>query len=394
MKKNIAILIPKLAGGGAERAASNLSLHLDNEKYNKYVIVYNSNDKDYSYEGQMIDLDAVAISNPFGKIYNFFKRIYKLKKVKKKYDIDATISFLSGPNLVNILSKENDKVIVSVRSFISKNLNGFYGNLHKFLIKKFYNKADKIISVSDVLKKDLKNEYGISEEKIKVIYNNYDIDSINKMSNETIETKYKDIFNKPTIINMGRLTEAKGQWHLIRAFSKVKEEVKDAQLVILGKGELENYLKKLTLDYGLEKDIHFLGFKNNPFKYIANSTLFVFPSLYEGFPNALAEAMVCKIPVVSSDCKSGPREILAPDIDCNKEIENIKYAKYGILTPIFDGFHYDGKDELSEKERQLANIIVRVIENKKFLKKYSKLSYERVNDFSTTNIIKEWENVL
>jgi len=394
MKKNIAILIPKLAGGGAERAASNLSLHLDNEKYNKYVIVYNSNDKDYSYEGQMIDLDAVAISNPFGKIYNFFKRIYKLKKVKKKYDIEATISFLSGPNLVNILSKENDKVIVSVRSFISKNLNGFYGNLHKFLIKKFYNKADKIISVSDVLKKDLKNEYGISEEKIKVIYNNYDIDSINKMSNETIETKYKDIFNKPTIINMGRLTEAKGQWHLIRAFSKVKEEVKDAQLVILGKGELENYLKKLTLDYGLEKDIHFLGFKNNPFKYIANSTLFVFPSLYEGFPNALAEAMVCKIPVVSSDCKSGPREILAPDIDCNKEIENIKYAKYGILTPIFDGFHYDGKDELSEKERQLANIIVRVIENKKFLKKYSKLSYERVNDFSTTNIIKEWENVL
>lgn len=390
-KKNVAILIPKLVGGGAERVASNLSIHLDEEKYNKYVVVYDSSEMDYPYGGKLINLNSKAMPNFFGKIYNLFKRIYKLKKFKKKYDIDVTISLLSGPNLVNILSRENDKIIVSVRNFISKSSTGFYGNIYKRLIKLFYNKADKVIPVSKAIAEDLVDNYKIHKEKISVIYNSYDIEKITKMSKVKIEKKYKYIFNRPTMVNMGRLSNQKGQWHLIRAFKKVKKKIKKAQLVILGKGGLEEYLRELVNDCNLNDSVHFLGFQNNPFKYIKSSQIFIFPSLFEGFPNALSEAMACGVPVISSDCKSGPREILAPNTDFEIQCKDIEYANYGILIPVLDGNFYEAKDPLTYEEKKLAQVVIEILNNVNLSQKYSKLSFERINNFKIDRIIKDWE---
>lgn len=391
-KKNIAILIPKLADGGAERVASNLSIHLNENKFNKYIFVYDANEQTYEYGGKLINLKAKAINNPLGKIYNLFKRVIKMRKLKKTYNIDITVSLLSGPNLVNILSKRDDKVFLSVRNFISKSSKGFYGNIFKFLIKKLYNKSDKIIPVSKSIADDLIKNYNIEADKIKVIYNPYDINKIEKLSQEEIDDEYKEIFKKPTIINMGSLSEQKGQWHLIRAFKKVKEEIKDAQLVILGKGELEEFLKKLANDLGLRNSVHFLGFQDNPFKYITSSDLYVFPSLFEGFPNALCEAMVCKIPVISSDCKSGPREILAPDKDKLKEnqINEIEYVKYGILVPVLSDNIYSYRVELTQKEKMLGKTIVNTLDNRGLRNQYSRLGYNRVKDFSIRSIMNLW----
>src|SRR5690606_13802433 len=125
MKKNIVILVPQLAGGGAERVASNLLLYLPDERYNKFLVVFDDKKIDYPYKGRLINLDTAATTNPLGKIKNFIKRIYRLRKVKKIYNIDTTISLLSSSNIVNILSRQNDKVIVSVRNYISKSSEGF-----------------------------------------------------------------------------------------------------------------------------------------------------------------------------------------------------------------------------------------------------------------------------
>src|SRR5699024_11269619 len=137
--------------------------------------------------------------------------------------------------------------------------------------------------------------------KIIVIHNFYDIKNIREDSIKKLSLKKQNIFKQPTIITSGRLSNQKGQWHLIRAFSKVKEKIPNAQLVILGKGDLKSKLIDITYKLKLENSIHFLGFQSNPFKYIAEADIFVLPSLYEGFPNALCEAMACGLPVIRSE---------------------------------------------------------------------------------------------
>ncbi|MYL36418.1 glycosyltransferase [Halobacillus litoralis] len=394
MKKNVAIIIPQLAGGGAERVASNLSLYLPEEKYNKFVIVYNKGEEDYPYKGKMVNINTKISSNPLTKMKNFFTRIHRLKKIKKEYGIEVSISLLTRTNITNILSRNNDKIIVSVRNYLSKSSKGFYGKVNNFLIKLLYNKADSIVAVSRVIKNDLIENFGIKEQKIDVINNPYDLDKIHTLSLEPIDEVWRDIFKNPTVITVGRLAEQKGQWHLIRVFNEVKRYVPGAKLVIIGQGELETYLKSLVSKLKLERDVFFLGYQTNPFKFVANSTLFAFPSLYEGFPNTLCEAMGSGVPVLASDCKSGPKEILSPSSDLDEEIHNTYYSTYGTLTPVCEGEFLGANASLTPSEITLASGIISILNDDSIQEYYANKSLIRSRDFSYEKIMKKWDEIL
>lgn len=385
--KNIALIIYSLKGGGAERVASLLSKKLS-EKYNIYLIVFNSDDIAYEYNGKLIDLDIKSSNNIITKIKNIFLRVNAVKNIKKKYNIDTSISFLGSSNLINILSKINDKIIISIHSYKSKRRNNFYERLFN-LTSKLYNKSDEIITVSEGIKEDLISNFNIKKEKIKVIYNPIDLDII---QNQRFEDK--DInMSYPSIINMGRLNDAKGQWHLIRAFTKVLKDIPNAELYILGEGKLRPYLEKLIHDYNLKENVFLLGFKKEPFKYIKKSDLFVLTSLYEGFGNVLVEARASNIPIISTDCKSGPREILAPNTK-SEEIKSARFEEYGILVPVCDGEKYNSTDNLTKEELILADTIIKTLKDKDLLYKYKEISDKNIEKYTLPVIIKEWEEVI
>ena len=392
MNKNIAFLIPSLRNGGAERVLSNMSINLD-EKFDQTIIVWDSNNIDYPYKGEIVDIQVCNKDSILENIFVLLKRIKEVKKCKKEKSIDTTISLLEGPNIVNIFSRKKDKVIISVHNFQSKERKGMYGKIFKFLIKHFYNKADYVVAVSSHIKKDLVENFNISEEKVKVIYNPFDIKAIESLMKEEIEDEYKFIFEKPVIINAGRLTEQKGQWHLIKSFYEVKKTNPDCNLVILGQGELEEDLKRLTKELGIEDSVFFLGFQKNPFKFIHNADIFALTSLFEGFPMCLAESMVCKTPIISVDCKSGPREMLYNDADISKCANKVEHATFGVLSSPFDDTT-DFSTNINNEEKEFAKGLVELLNDRGLREEYRSKASKRVKDFDVANILKQWESII
>ena len=389
--KNIGIIIQKLKNGGAERAAANLSIDLS-EKYNVYLIVFDSTDITYKYAGNLIDLKLPPQKSIFGKLRYMIKRISKVKKIKKQYNLDYCISFLTGANIVNVLSKQKEKAITSERNYMS-----FFskGKLDDFIIKYVCKKADKIVSLSKLVKEDLVNYYKVDSKKVIPIYNSCDRERLYLTSDETEKVKASLENNNRYIITMGRLSYQKGQWHLIKAMRLVKEQFPNAKLLILGKGELEDDLKKLTKNMNMENDVQFLGYLKNPHTILEKCEIFVFSSIVEGLGNVLLEALAFNKVIVSTDCLAGPREIVAPDSNINARTNKIEYAKYGVLVPAFSKEKLDSNDVyINEEERIMAEAIIKLMQNRQLEEKYERSSEERIKDFSPEVIKKQWFELL
>ncbi len=362
--KKIIFLVHTLEGGGGEKVVSELSLNLPDNI--KRTIVLFKNKVSYPYKGKLVSLDVSLSQKFFPKTYNLLKGLLRFRKIVKQEKPDYLISVANAPNVFNILTKANS--IIRIDNCLTECEKGFWTRIYNFLVKNLFNKATKIIVVSKGLSDDLIKNFGIKEEKIKVIYNPINIKRIQELSKEPLELEYQEIFKHPIIINIGRLTEQKGQKHLIRAFKEVKKRKHDLKLVILGKGKLKPDLKLLIQQLGLENDVHLLGWQKNPYKFLSKSKLFVFPSLWEGLGIAILEAMACGLPIISSDCKFGPREILASDKGL---VEN------GILVP-------------PGNEKLLAEAMIKLLNDKKLLNNLKLKGGQRAEDFNIKKIIKQW----
>lgn len=390
MKVNI--LCNSLRKGGAEKQA-----FLLNERLSAEYLFLIENDK-----GGKADLKNVRILSKFGlenssiiKLLCLPYLVFRLGKWHKKIEGSITVSFNTRPNLLNVFSKFiwGNKAIISERMNPAQSWKSGLKIFQRLLSMLVYRFADNIVVNSLGIRSELSKSLKINEDKIKVIYNAVDIFAVGQKAKIPVPS---ELFLGKTIVTVGRQRLAKGQWHLIRSLRTVKREFPDVRLLIIGgSGEVEEFQRKLVYESGLRKNVHFLGEKDNPYNYISNADLFAFPSLHEGLPNVLIEALACGTQIISSDCRFGPREILSPTEDFSRQCESPEPLDYGYIMPVFDGRLLNSGEPNTLEEIEWAETIIQLLKNSEKDRKRARFfAQKRAEDFGVEKITSEWTRLI
>lgn len=369
MSKKMAFMINSMAGGGAEKLVKTLLEQLQNDGWS-VELIYLEKDDVYSVDKNI----KVTYLTDWDKSVSGIKKLlflpilaFRLFNYIKKHQIKTVQSHLFRANYVNLLAKSffrstHDVQIVN-HSVISRYKNeGLSGKINLFLIKKLYPFADKIISVSNVVQKDMQNLFSFENEK-KVIYNMFDINEIRQIANEEIDN-FKFDKAKKYIVSVGRLISLKRNQDLIYVLSHLDSNV---ELIFIGEGKEKENLVNLAKKLDISKRVHFLGWVENPYKYIYHSNILACTSQTESFGNVLVEAMTCGVPVVSTKC-GGPEEIIDDEVD-------------GYLVDIGDVDRMVEKINLILNDDELSN---KLILN----------ATEKIKLFDSASIMKEYKKVL
>ena len=356
-------IIPSLEGGGAEKVLIEIIGHLDAEKYAISLVLFEKKGVHLLAIPDYVEIYALKKKNR----YSFFKIILLLASLFREIEPDTTLSFMSYTNIIAILSKllsgRKFKLVISIH--INLALHLLYARSRKikeFFYRRLFNYANFIIVPSAGIKSHLVKAFNLKQERIKVIYNPIDLFKIDKLEKESLDN---DALGK-YILAVGRLIKQKGYPYLLRAYSLIYKGIKE-KLVILGKGEDEKKLRQLAKDLGIQERVLFLGFKNNPYKFMNNASLFVLSSLWEAFAIVIIEAMVCGVPVISTDCPYGPSEIIIN-------------GKNGILVPPAD-------------EKAVAEAMLNLLKNKNLRKQLSEEGRKRAKDFRIEKILRKYEEL-
>lgn len=328
----IAVIINSLSGGGAERFVAYLVPYLEKIDVDVQLILLNDNRR---YKLDTRD-DVIILDNCNENQSEFLKLIklpilaFRLNKIIKEKKIDFCVSFLTRSSfllaLTKIISVQN-RIIISERSYSSEqygyfNLKSF---INKILIRVLYPKANKIITNSIGNANDLIKNFNIKYTKIATVYNPLCIEKVD--SYQGIDGFFdKRFFN---IISVGRIDEGKNHKLIINAIKLIPNL--NIRVYIFGEGKLRKELDTLIKQNNLTSRVFLCDFQENIFEYLKSSDLFLFSSNHEGFPNVLLEAMACGLPIVTTNCPSGPNELLESEFDYS--YEKMIQTKYGILVP-------------------------------------------------------------
>jgi len=296
---------------------------------------------EFSNKGHSVDLLLIkargghlqAVSDSVNKIKlgsdHSWLTLWPLVKYLRKEKPAALLAVKHRAIMVALIARRlagvDTRIVGRLGTNVSTALEGKSG-FRKWLwhksMQSIYPLADKLIPVSEGVSEDIHSISGIDKNKLEVIRNPVVTNKTLQLADEPLEHPWFANNQPPVILGAGRFTRQKDFPTLIRAFAQLHQQ-KECRLIILGKGGDQQACLELAQSLDVEKDIDFPGFDSNPFRYMRHADLFVLSSAWEGSPNVLCEALAVGTPVVSTNCPSGPFEIL-------------QNGKYGILVPVGD----------------------------------------------------------
>jgi glycosyltransferase involved in cell wall biosynthesis len=356
----IAFLLDSFAGGGAEKVSLILADEMARRGH-EAVIVANK------LEGRLLDSVASGVrvvglkgrplhtsrltplwADPFGirqlwlpviagtpppKSIRFVRSLRRFLRSERP---DVLLSVTPFTTLQAVWAKRYawvDTRIIGVESIhLSRWLEGRKGRRYEYLVpllSRTYRRVDRLVGVSDGVADDLAQLTGIPRSSIARIYNPALAPDLERAAQEALEHPWFQEGQPPVLLTVGRLDNQKDHPTLIRAFARIRAG-REVRLVILGEAPharetaaRTTALRDLAYSLGVEKDVDLPGYQHNPFRFMRRASVFVLTSRFEGLGNVLIEALACGCPVVSTDCESGPAEIL-------------ERGKYGRLVAVGD----------------------------------------------------------
>ena len=392
-KKRIAMIVPSLWNGGAEKVAADMSLYLSDAGYDVFFFLNQFDRKNsYHHKGREVVVMQEALwstGNLCRQICQYQKWAWIYRKYKRQYQIDISISFMVPENFINVLSDIGDRKILTFHSVTSQVAN-YYGQVFvkPYILKMMCIKATNVVSVSKYVKRDLENLVGKRGKKIEVIYNSIDERSLKKITEESIAVRQcEDI-----ILYVGRLDDEKRPWIIVRVMQEVIRRHKNAKLLMLGRGENWHVLKRLIDKFNLEKHVELLGFVNNVAQYMVCAKMIVFCSEAEACPCAMLEAIAVGLPIVTVDCPGGIREIISSDRrGYLKPCKKNEVLECGIVTPpISTQKNNIGRKKLCQEEKMLAQGVCMLLDNDNLCNCLGRNAKEYAQRFSKERIRKEW----
>ncbi len=311
----------------------------------------------------------------------------KFRKLLKELKPDAILVFHHDARAINYLAQmslpmSRCKTIIAaldVPTQYKKYFPGSRNRLHNLLVFLILKHAHRIIATAEAVKSDLVAGFRVENDKIDVVYAGVDSQKVREMASDGVEHPWFSE-NIPIVVTSGRFIFQKNQADLLKAFALVVME-KSCRLVLVGDGVEKSALSRLAGDLGIADSVLFLGYQNNPFKYVARCSIFAFPSLFDAQPLVLLETMAVGCPIVAYDCPGGTREMLAPGTKSPIDPGGIEEAAYGLLVP-------------TGNVEALAKAIGQLLDDPQLRGKYSRLGRERATHFSIQDMAENYFNAI
>lgn len=402
-KRKLMLISPMLHQGGFERVCVTTARLLQ-PYFDVTIVIFDSANIAYDVEGlSIIDIQMGVRKGKLQKILNIIRRSRKVRKLKKEMQPEIAYSFGPTANMVNAFSRTGkEKVWLGLRNYTDVEEE----TKMRLLVKK----ADLIVCCSKDIEKSVKIKYKFNNTA--VLYNLYDVDTIRKeaatsdpplpfaeelkeagrLQQEPGQLRY--------LVSMGRDDPMKGFWHMIKAFKLVHDQIPEARLILMGAGTFQKY-KTLAEQLKITDAIYFAGMRRDPYALLKYGEVYLLTSANEGFPNALVEAMTLSLAPVSTNCLTGPAEILVRNGDTaslndqfaekQKEKETpVIYGDYGIVVPEMQKEENLDPADITEEERNLADTVIRLLQDEKLLQSYRQAAARRAGDFTYEKYLEQF----